>query len=137
MDVVLEALDAVNQQFELVSRHETLPPVDASLISALERLVSCEDVVPSATATPEADPVATFVPAVNVAEGDITDAEFEQLLDALSPETSAGAAPAVAAGSSSNDISEDEFEALLDQLHGSGKAPGKACLLYTSDAADE
>jgi two-component system chemotaxis sensor kinase CheA len=123
MDVVLEALDAVNQQFELVSRHETLPPVNISLISALERLVSCEDVASAAVATPEPAPVAA--PAAAVADGDITDAEFEQLLDALSPETSASAAPSVAAASVSNDISEDEFEALLDQLHGSGKAPGK------------
>lgn len=126
MDVVLEALDAVNQQFELVSRHETLPPVDTSLISALERLVSCEDVAPAAVAAaPEPAPAAAPAPAAPVADGDITDAEFEQLLDALSPETSTSAAPSVAAASSSNDISEDEFEALLDQLHGSGKAPGK------------
>ncbi|MBE8717419.1 chemotaxis protein CheA [Cellvibrio polysaccharolyticus] len=122
MDVVLQALDAVNQQFELVSRHETLPPVDASLISALERLVSCEDVAPAAA--PE--PVATApAPAAAVPDGDITDAEFEQLLDALSPETAASTTPSVAAAGSASDISEDEFEALLDQLHGSGKAPGK------------
>ena len=36
MDVVLQALDAVNQQFELVSQREPLPPVDPALIAALE-----------------------------------------------------------------------------------------------------
>ncbi|MGV8837155.1 Hpt domain-containing protein, partial [Cellvibrio sp.] len=50
MDVVLEALDLVNQQFELVSQREALPPVDHSLIAALERLVSCADLDEAAEA---------------------------------------------------------------------------------------
>lgn len=118
MDVVLRALDMVNQQFELVSQREKLPPVEPSLISALERLVSCDDLN-----EPAAEETA-------VAEGDITDHEFEQLLDALSgtgsvaPPAAESVAAAVAASSGSDDISEDEFEALLDQLHGKGKGPG-------------
>jgi two-component system chemotaxis sensor kinase CheA len=121
MDVVLQALDMVNQQFELVSQREELPPVDPSLISALEGLVSCNDLN---------EPAAVEAA---VAEGDITDHEFEQLLDALSgtaPAAPAASEPAAvpqapaAAASGSEDISEDEFEALLDQLHGKGKGPG-------------
>ena len=74
---------------------------------------------------------------------DITEDEFDALLDQLhgegkapTPETVAGtaaadvpaatgaAAPDAAAGS--DEITEDEFDALLDQLHGSGKAPTPA-----------
>lgn len=130
MDVVLEALDMVNQQFELVSQREQLPPVDPALIASLERLVSCDDLNESAAAELSAEPVAVNTEAVVVASGDITDAEFEQLLDAIAGEpastspVSAPEAPAAIVSSSGDDISEDEFEALLDQLHGKGKSPG-------------
>ncbi|MGB3610977.1 MAG: chemotaxis protein CheA [Cellvibrio sp.] len=120
MDVVLQALDAVNQQFELVSQREELPPVDPALIAALERLVSCADLaeadnVPAEVAQPE-----TAQPE-EVTHGDITDQEFEELLNAIADDNpSATPAPAAAA---SDDITDDEFEALLDQLHGKGKGP--------------
>ncbi len=135
MDVVLQALDMVNQQFELVSQREELPPVEPALIHALERLVSCEDLQESsaesavAETVPEIDTAAADDSPVAAAGGDITDAEFEQLLDAIAgkPVSTPVVAPAVAATpatSASDDISEDEFEALLDQLHGKGKGPG-------------
>ncbi len=138
MDVVLEALDMVNQQFELVSQREELPPVDHSLIAALERLVSCADLneeaetVESAAITESAHYVDK--PAVvDVPAGDITDAEFEQLLDAIAgkPEAYSHAnvvAEPASSSSSSDDITEDEFDALLDQLHGKGGAPGTAAV---------
>ncbi|HCE8299047.1 TPA: chemotaxis protein CheA, partial [Pseudomonas aeruginosa] len=56
------------------------------------------------------------------ASSDITDDEFEQLLDALqgdeAPASAVAEAPAAPAG---DEISDAEFEALLDQLHGKGK----------------
>ena len=118
MDVVLQALDAVNQQFELVSQREPLPPVDPALIAALERLVSCRDLA-------EADAPADTPPAESTetdaaAQGDITDEEFEELLNAIADDSPT--AKTTATGTT-DDISEDEFEALLDQLHGKGKGP--------------
>ncbi len=129
MDVVLQALDMVNQQFELVSQREELPPVEPALIHALERLVSCEDLQESSAESAVAEAVPEIDNAAVAAAGDITDAEFEQLLDAIAgkPVSTPVVAPAVAATpatSASDDISEDEFEALLDQLHGKGKGPG-------------
>lgn len=134
MDVVLQALDMVNQQFELVSQREELPPVDPALINALERLVSCKDLqeVPDQTAAEAVGQVSETNTAGNpsMVGGDITDVEFEQLLDAIAGKpaaaavTSAPANPAGAAAGASEEISEDEFEALLDQLHGKGKGPG-------------
>lgn len=142
-DVVLQALDAVNLQFEQIQRREELSPADPELIASLERLVAGEDLV-AADVTPPAEPTEEPVvepvvepkpaeaPAAAKAEGDITDDEFEQLLDAISDEK-AGASPAPAdtsapettdSGAGGDDeISEDEFEALLDQLHGQGKGP--------------
>ncbi len=64
---------------------------------------------------------------------DITEDEFEALLDRLhgsgkGPAVAASEAgeTAAAAAGGSDDITEDEFEALLDQLHGSGQAPAPA-----------
>lgn len=136
MDVVLQALDMVNQQFELVSQREELPPVDPSLIAALERLVSCEDLNEA-----DAEPAEVYVePQADVAiaavesapTGDITDAEFEQLLDAIAGVSNTSGSPSIDAApvaatttvNSTDEISEDEFDALLDQLHGKGKGPG-------------
>ncbi|MGO1502717.1 MAG: chemotaxis protein CheA, partial [Marinobacter sp.] len=65
--------------------------------------------------------------------GDITDDEFEKLLDALhgdAPVSGAGKGQAAgqpagnnddAGSGSGDDITDDEFEALLDDLHGKGK----------------
>lgn len=129
MDVVLEALDLVNQQFELVSQREALPPVDHSLIASLERLVSCTDLNEAADAAESA--TSDHEVTAETPSGDITDAEFEQLLDAIAGQpisavTSAPAAVVPTSLSGSDEITEDEFDALLDQLHGKGSAPGIA-----------
>lgn len=158
-DVVLQALDAVNLQFEQIQRREELSPADPELIASLERLVAGEDLVaaPEAVAVPDESeiaapeaPVSDESPAAPKAEGDITDDEFEQLLDAISDEkdessaVSADVTPTPAADG--EEISEDEFEALLDQLHGQGKgpaagtsspAPAAASTPAASDSSDE
>ncbi|GAB2198518.1 chemotaxis protein CheA [Sessilibacter sp. MAH4] len=45
MDVVLQALDAVNSQFDQVQNRVEPSPADESLIESLERLVACEDLL--------------------------------------------------------------------------------------------
>jgi two-component system chemotaxis sensor kinase CheA len=138
MDVVLQALDMINQQFELVSQHEELPPVEQELIAALERLVSCDDLKENVAAAAALE-TASAVESTTAASGDITDAEFEQLLDAIagtsSEATPATTVPAALLASSTDDISEDEFEALLDQLHGKGKKPGDAPATVSSSSS--
>jgi two-component system chemotaxis sensor kinase CheA len=131
MDVVLQALDSVKDQFDVVNARGELPPVDPALIHALERLVSCADLNEAAAEQSQLIEDAAHLESENTvpASGDITDDEFEKLLDAISEtpaqkSTPQAAAPAViASASSSDEISEDEFDALLDQLHGKGKAP--------------
>lgn len=119
MDVVLEALDTINQQFSQLSHGEALTPAAPELIAALERLVSGDDQPESAVA-PAGD-VSAPGPG---ADEDITDEEFDRLLDAISD------IPVDAAGDNTADkttdvIDDDEFEALLDELHGQGKGPGR------------
>jgi len=135
MDVVLQALDAVNAQFAQVSARETPVPAAPELIRALEKLVSGEDLQSADAGAGESEAQQQTELAGNEAsEGsdsgeadiDITDDEFEGFLDAINDSpTTASAKPSepATAATSSNEISEDEFEALLDQLHGSGNGP--------------
>lgn len=137
MDVVLQALDTVNGMFAQVRESEEPTPADPALLAALSALAqpaSADEVAAAPAAVeesePEAVPVETAAPAA-AADGDITDDEFEQLLDALhgdgsAPTAAAKAAPEPAASAASDEISDDEFEALLDELHGAGKAPSVA-----------
>ncbi len=126
MDVVLQALDAVNSQFEAVQQRLEPEPAAPELIATLGRLVACEDLTDSAPEEPVAEePVAAAEepPAEAAPTGDITDGEFEELVDAVSDAPKADDAPAAASSSDSNEITDDEFEDLLDQLHGKGQGP--------------
>ncbi|MDH1010574.1 chemotaxis protein CheA [Pseudomonas nicosulfuronedens] len=115
MDVMLQALDTVNVMFQQVRDAEEPTPATPELLAALSRLADPSAAPAEAPAAAVAEPVAEEAPA---AYGDITDAEFEQLMDALEPAAEAPAAPVGAGG---DDITDDEFEALLDQLHGKGQ----------------
>lgn len=124
MDVVLEALDAVNGMFSEVRERVELTPATPQLLAALARLAepaSADEVAAAAPAVPAPAPAPVAAPIAEPeasSEEDITDSEFEQLLDALAEPTAVAAAPVPAAAA--DEITDDEFEALLDQLHGKG-----------------
>lgn len=137
MDVVLEALDAVNSMFGEVRERAPVTPATPELLEALARLAEPASAAEVVVAAPPA-----AVETVAAASGDITDDEFESLLNSLSAskaeaeaqDRAAGRAPAVVAAPVSataakgDDITDDEFESLLDQLHGKGQfaAPAAA-----------
>lgn len=110
MDVILEALDAVNGMFSEVRERAPVTAATPELLAALARLAEPAAAV---VAAPEPEPVVQA--AVTADGGDITDNEFELLLDSLNAGKAAADAPAA-----SEDISDAEFESLLDQLHGKG-----------------
>src|SRR5690554_1362389 len=125
MDVVLQALDSINSMFAQVRDGEEPTPAAPALLEALSALAQPAQQVVAAPAAPAAPVVATVAEPVLEADGDITDDEFELLLEALHVGPEAGEAPAAADGHADGDeITDDEFEALLDQLHGTGKGPG-------------
>jgi two-component system chemotaxis sensor kinase CheA len=115
MDVVLQALDAVNGMFSQVRERAEPTPASPELLAALSRLAAPESAEELASEPePEPEPESE---SQAVAAGDITDSEFDQLLEAIGDQP----AQAPAAAASSDEITDDEFEALLDQLHGKGK----------------
>merc|ERR1712000_692596 len=147
------ATDVVVEMFEKVKMREPLEPADAALVETLHKLSNPEtpdenifddtqNEAPAAEAEPveeetfelEEDTATTGSPSELIE--DITDDEFEALLDELhgkgqfggeaaAPATPPAASPAPPSESGGDEeISDDEFEALLDQLHGQGKGPG-------------
>ncbi|MDR6913952.1 two-component system chemotaxis sensor kinase CheA [Pseudomonas sp. 3296] len=122
MDVVLEALDAVNSMFGEVRERSPVTAATPELLEALARLAEPQT-------ADEAAPVAHVAeaPAAESESGDITDNEFEQLLDSLNAVKAQAEAPVAAAptpasdAAASDEITDAEFESLLDQLHGKGQ----------------
>jgi len=118
MDTILPVLDVLGEQFEALRNGEEVADADLAMLNALEKFTKPEaqdeaSAVPEAAAPTvvEADPVSGKVGGGE----DITDAEFDELLNVLD-----GSNKPAAASGDSEDISEDEFDALLDELHGKG-----------------
>ncbi|AZF27825.1 chemotaxis protein CheA [Pseudomonas sp. R2-60-08W] len=129
MDVILEALDAVNAMFSQVRERAPVTAATPELLAALARLAEPAAQAPAVQAEPE--------PVVE-AEADVTDSEFEQLLDSLNAvkaEAEAPAATAPVATPTSEDITDAEFESLLDQLHGKGQFAADAVAPAAAPAA--
>jgi len=163
MDVILQALDTVNEMFDAVRNGQVPEPATPELLTTLNKLAQPETTAPVETPVPVAEtPVvdsAAPTAAGTVEESDdITDDEFEKLLDALDGETAKSGVAATAdtdnegldddglfldvnekpaAESTSDEITEDEFEALLDQIHGTGKAAAPAETSTTASSAAE
>ena len=128
MDVVLQALDTVNAMFDQVREQSEPTPATPELLAALARLAEPEGAAPAEpvqappAAVPPAEPAAPPEAPAQSVSSDITDNEFEQLLDALQgDEAPASAVAEASAAPAGDEISDAEFEALLDQLHGKGK----------------
>ena len=124
MDVVLRVLDSVNEMFAHLNNGVEPPPADPELLAQLEALAK-EGPAPA----PAPMPAPVIAPAPPAA-GDITEAEFESLLNALAsgdtpPAKPAAPPPPADTKAATDEISDAEFEALLDQMHGSNKPPAE------------
>ncbi|WDE00508.1 chemotaxis protein CheA [Thalassomonas actiniarum] len=154
MDVILQALDSINEMFENVKERIPLEAAEPELLAELHRLS-----VPEGAAEPVANdeaPAAEPEPAFEEfdqgdnfeaatadepadASDEMTEDEFERLLDELHGSGSPGASePGKSDDANSGDITDDEFESLLDELHGQGAfSPGVGAPTATSSGSDE
>lgn len=126
MDAVLKSLDTLNAQFDEVRNGEDPSPADEELLGQLEAMMSPPAAVAEPAAVPEPESVEPAGAESPASSGDITDDEFEHLLDSLQGNKKTGsedtsAAPAAEPAKSSGEITDDEFDKLLDELHGGGK----------------
>jgi len=151
MDTILSALDTVNDMFVLVQNREPLVSADANLLAELARLSQPE----SADQAPVAEVIEQSVaaPSESDSSDEMSEDEFERLLDELHGSGSVTASPQVSeqtpppapsiADNSGDEISDDEFESLLDELHGQGafsadsaSAEGHSASLSSEDIDD-
>uniref|UniRef100_A6W0U9 Chemotaxis protein CheA n=1 Tax=Marinomonas sp. (strain MWYL1) TaxID=400668 RepID=A6W0U9_MARMS len=137
MDIVLQALDAVNEMFDTVRAGGEPERASPELIAALaayakpptaEELAGADDEELDEVEEQDDTDVEETEEVVSTADEsvDISDDEFESLLDALgdtSSDDDIDKSSVSAAPRTDDEITEDEFDALLNQLHGSG-APG-------------
>lgn len=161
MDVILQVVDIVNEMMDLIRSGEMPEAADQSLITTLREYTKPEadevteavkeqqvaESVSDAASEGDIDPVEKDFEAMLAAaqseecsepsateSDEITEDEFENLLDALHGKGGApGSEEKPVAPSNekpaSDEITEDEFEDLLDQMHGKGKfgsAPASA-----------
>ncbi|MBB1125781.1 chemotaxis protein CheA [Thiospirillum jenense] len=127
MDTVLQVLDVLNVMFGDLQAAQEPGAAPPALLAALDQFAVPED----ATAAPSPPPVTTPPsPASPVAQSatdeagdDITEAEYDRLLDVLGSSQQPAPPPLPPKSqANSNSISDDEFEALLDKLKNQGGA---------------
>lgn len=140
MDVVLEALDAVNGMFAQVRERSEVTPATPELLAALARLAEPgrAEAAPAPAVPVPVEP-APVQQAAQATEADITDSEFEQLLDSLDAVKAQAAAeqmPAEPVSGQGDDITDAEFESLLDQLHGKGQFSAEVTAQPVAAAAE-
>jgi two-component system, chemotaxis family, sensor kinase CheA len=148
MDAFLRVLDEANSMFEEIRSGEDPSPADPELLRELVAMQTPGAAVEESPVEPEPEIVedtteavqeeaeSEFQPDVEAVtnefvsgKDEITDEEFENLLDALhgsgsAPKKVEVAPPAATEEKASGDeITDDEFEALLDELHGKGSSP--------------
>jgi two-component system chemotaxis sensor kinase CheA len=140
MDVFLRVLDEVNKMFEEVRNGVDPTAADPALLLSLIDMQNI-DLISTGAVEAKEDVVTTANDAASdfvESEGEITDEEFENLLNTLQKDNESKSKiddetkPRLAAGNNktpsanSDEISDDEFEALLDDLHGVGAGPNNS-----------
>ncbi|UCX05302.1 chemotaxis protein CheA [Shewanella glacialimarina] len=145
MDIILQAVDAINIMFAQTQQGEEQDPVEVELLNKLKLLSSgaplpsemggqIEELIEESVEEIEPFNQPEFIEdniSADTNIDEINESEFEALLDALHGQ---GNSPVATTSSTaktpqqtapapvgSDEISDDEFEALLDELHGSNK----------------
>jgi len=140
MDVILQALDTINEMFATIKSREQPVPADPQLLETLHKLglppteeelsgIAAEPIIAQDSGNTDDDPFAFDelfdTPSSTQTDGkidEISEDEFESLLDELHGKSKAPVINESLSNSDdlSGDITDDEFDSLLDELHGVG-----------------
>lgn len=124
MDSILQVLDAVNSMFDRVREGADPEHADPELIQHLNGFAVPEGARQLESATVQEKTIAIDhvteangqQPAAEIQHGELSDHEFEDLLEAIQEPENLEA--------SSDEITEEEFENILDEIHGKGQFNG-------------
>jgi len=125
MDVILQALDTINEMFTTIKNREQPEPADPELLAILHTLgqpPTAEELAgePISDEVAPSEPQSTPIePAAEIPAGEGEDPfAFDELFDGVSAQ-----ATNTDSDVQIDEITEDEFESLLDELHGKGQSP--------------
>ena len=121
MDIILQAVDAINAMFAQTQAGEQQQPADAVLLANLKLLSSGSPLpgAPNVEASSDGS-IELFDEAPVAGAGSGQDDSGIELFD-----TAPVAVSSIAGEGGIDEINEDEFEALLDALHGGGNSPSE------------
>ena len=133
MDTFLKVLDILNSMFDEIKSGEYPSPAEDSVLNQLALYLDPNAAPVVSEPEPEPEPAPEPEPEMTsnapASGDDITEEEFENLLNELHGDAAPGAQAnkedAPPAPANSDDITEEEFENLLNELHGNA-APGAA-----------
>ena len=149
MDVILQALDTINEMFATIQNREQPEPADQALLDVLHKLsqpptaeeLAGEDIsVAGDVAVAPEEPVIeepvvdTLDVTADIATDNIDEDDpfaFDMLFDG------GGLADSKPESQNIDEITEDEFESLLDELHGKGQGPASTTPDVISSDSDD
>ena len=149
MDVILQALDTINEMFATIQNREQPEPADPALLEVLHKLSqppTAEELAGEDLSVAEDVAVAPEEPAVEEVVVDTPEVTADTATDNIDEDDpfafdmlfdGGGLADSSAESQNIDEITEDEFESLLDELHGKGQGPAVSAPESNSSDSDD
>jgi len=149
MDVILQALDTINEMFATIQNREQPEPADPALLEVLHKLSqppTAEELAGEDLSVAEDVAVAPEEPAVEEPAVDTPEVTADTATDNIDEDDpfafdmlfdGGGLADSSAESQNIDEITEDEFESLLDELHGKGQGPAAPAADTVSNDSDD
>lgn len=137
MDVILQALDTINEMFATIQNRDKPEPADPELLETLHKLglpPTEEELAGDSPVDSTEEPQAEVIDAPVAEEASGTDEEDPFAFDEL---FSGGTVEQSDDETQIDEITEDEFENLLDELHGKGQSPVAESASSSSDVSGD
>ncbi|WP_213608796.1 chemotaxis protein CheA [Pseudoalteromonas sp.] len=144
MDVILQALDTINEMFTTIKSREQPEPADPHLLAVLHKLGQpptaeelagnsvVEDIASIETSSVDPEPIAE-----QLSNDDEDQFAYDELFSGAESSNINSQVDDKLPSSDIDEITEDEFENLLDELHGKGQGPQEKQSLSESNVSGD